>query len=96
MRPCYRARSGLRAQVVEGLSFVSGGTKGVGLFLGGEPIHQTDSLFQIPHGRLSILHQEEEWLTPIGSGLLRTQFHDGQKQIPFPTDLLTHVPTLWS
>jgi len=35
--------------------------------------------FQISHGSLGILHQEKGRLTPVGSGLLSTQFHDGQE-----------------
>jgi len=42
---------------------------------------------QIPHGSSSVLYQEEEWLTPLSSGLLCTQLHDGQEQVPSPTDL---------
>jgi len=51
---------------------------------------------QIPYGSSSVLHQEEGWLTPVGSELLSTQLHDGQEQVPSPTDLQTHVPTLQS
>ena len=93
MEPCYRACSGLRAQVVKDLLFVSSGTKGVGLLLGEKLTYQTDSPFQILHGRSSVLHQEEGWLALIGSGLPCTQFHDGQEQIPSLTDLRTHIPT---
>jgi len=52
-----------------------------------------DLSLQIPHGNSSVLYQEEGWLTPVGSRLLCTQFHDGQEQIPPLTDLQTHIPT---
>jgi len=51
---------------------------------------------QIPHGSSSILHQEEGWLTLVGSRLSYTQLHDGQEQVPFPTNLRTCIPTLRS
>ena len=87
MGPCYQARSGLGAQVVKGLPFVSSETKGVGLLLREKPIHRMNSPFQISYGCSSVLHQEERWLAPIASGLPCTQFYDGQEQIPPPTDL---------
>jgi len=57
----------------------SSGTKGVRLFPGREPAYQTNLPFQIPHGSPGILHQEKGRLTPVGSGLPSTQFHDGQE-----------------
>jgi len=56
---------------------VSSGTKGVGFLSREKPAHQMNPPFQISHGSSSVFHQEEGWLTLIGSELLCTQFHDG-------------------
>ena len=57
-------------------------------------MHWTNLPFQILYDRPSVLHQEEGWLTLIGSGLLCTQFHNGQEQILPSTDFQTRIPTL--
>jgi len=60
------------SSVVEGLPSVSSRTKGVGLLPRGESVHWMNPPLQIPYGSSSVLHQEEGWLTPVGSGLSST------------------------
>ena len=64
-----------------------GGTKGVGRLPGGKSAHRTNPPLEIPYGSSSVLYQEKEWLTSVGSRLSCTQFYDGQEQVPSPPHL---------
>ena len=64
-----------------------GGTKGVGCLPGGKSAHRTNPPLKIPYGSSSVLYQEKEWLTSVGSRLSCTQFYDGQEQVPSPPHL---------
>jgi hypothetical protein len=50
---------------------------------------------QIPHGFSGVLHQEEEWLSLLCSGLLGPQCDHSEEQVPSPTHFGACVTTPW-